>query len=72
MNDVPTFSSDRFAKFILSVISRHYGDSAPDDVDDLESAIHQPQAQINVLRYQYTHDILANNPVIPNIIGIDR
>ncbi|NIG62284.1 MAG: putative lipopolysaccharide heptosyltransferase III [Serratia symbiotica] len=72
MNDAPALISDLPVQRILIVKLRHYGDMLL--ITPVISSLLQnyPQAQIDVLLYKETHEILASNPALSNIFAIDR
>lgn len=72
MNDAPALISNLPVQRILIVKLRHHGDMLL--ITPVISSLRQnyPQAQIDVLLYQETHEMLASNPALSNIFAIDR
>ncbi|MDT3253925.1 putative lipopolysaccharide heptosyltransferase III [Serratia sp. root2] len=72
MNDAPALAPDTSIQRILIVKLRHHGDMLL--VTPVINTLQQnyPQAQIDVLLYKETQDMLASHPALSNIFVIDR
>lgn len=72
MNDAPALAPDTSIQRILIVKLRHHGDMLL--VTPVINTLQQnyPQAQIDVLLYKETQDMLASHPALKNIFVIDR
>lgn len=72
MNDAPALTSASSVQRILIVKLRHHGDMLL--ITPVISSLLQnyPQAQIDVLLYQETREMLASNPELSTIFAIDR
>lgn len=72
MNDTPTLASAAPIQRILIVKLRHHGDMllTTPVINTLRQ--NYPQAQIDVLLYKETQDMLAANPALSHIFAIDR
>jgi heptosyltransferase-3 len=72
MNDAPALTSAPPVQRILIVKLRHHGDMLL--ITPVISSLRQnyPQAQIDVLLYQETREMLASNPELSTIFAIDR
>ncbi|CAI2470605.1 putative lipopolysaccharide heptosyltransferase III [Serratia ficaria] len=72
MNDAPAPNSAPSVQRILIVKLRHHGDMLL--ITPVISSLRQnyPQAQIDVLLYQETREMLASNPQLTTIFAIDR
>ncbi|WP_274872518.1 putative lipopolysaccharide heptosyltransferase III, partial [Serratia marcescens] len=72
MNDAPAPTSAPSVQRILIIKLRHHGDMLL--VTPVISSLRQnyPQAQIDVLLYQETQEMLASNPELSTLFAIDR
>ncbi|RJF52657.1 putative lipopolysaccharide heptosyltransferase III [Serratia inhibens] len=72
MNDAPALAPDTSIQRILIVKLRHHGDMllTTPVINTLQQ--NYPQAQIDVLLYKETQDMLASHPALSNIFVIDR
>lgn len=72
MIDAPALTSAPYVQRILIVKLRHHGDMLL--ITPVISSLLQnyPQAQIDVLLYQDTQEMLASNPELSTIFAIDR
>ncbi|MBI3311361.1 MAG: putative lipopolysaccharide heptosyltransferase III [Serratia liquefaciens] len=72
MNDAPALAPDTSIQRILIVKLRHHGDMLL--ITPVINTLQQnyPQAQIDVLLYKETQDMLASHPALSNIFIIDR
>lgn len=72
MNDAPALAPDTSIQRILIVKLRHHGDMLL--VTPVINSLQQnyPQAQIDVLLYKETQDMLASHPALSNVFIIDR
>ncbi|VEA69303.1 Lipopolysaccharide core heptosyltransferase rfaQ [Serratia plymuthica] len=72
MNDAPAPAPDTSIQRILIVKLRHHGDMllTTPVINTLRQ--NYPQAQIDVLLYKETQDMLASHPALSNIFVIDR
>lgn len=72
MNDAPALAPDISIQRILIVKLRHHGDMLL--ITPVINTLQQnyPQAQIDVLLYKETQDMLASHPALSNIFIIDR
>lgn len=72
MNDAPALTSAPSVQRILIIKLRHHGDMLL--VTPVISSLRQnyPQAQIDVLLYQETQEMLASNPELSTLFAIDR
>lgn len=72
MNDAPALAPDTSIQRILIVKLRHHGDMLL--VTPVINSLQQnyPQAQIDVLLYKETQDMLASHPALSNVFVIDR
>ncbi|WP_199637574.1 putative lipopolysaccharide heptosyltransferase III [Serratia sp. PAMC26656] len=72
MNDAPALAPDTSIQRILIVKLRHHGDMLL--ITPVINSLQQnyPQAQIDVLLYKETQDMLASHPALSNVFVIDR
>ncbi|QJW58130.1 Lipopolysaccharide core heptosyltransferase RfaQ [Serratia plymuthica] len=72
MNDAPALAPDTSIQRILIVKLRHHGDMLL--VTPVINSLQQnyPQAQIDVLLYKETQDMLASHPALSHVFVIDR
>lgn len=72
MNDAPALAPDTSIQRILIVKLRHHGDMllTTPVINTLRQ--NYPQAQIDVLLYKETQDMLASHPALSNVFVIDR
>ncbi|CAI2519609.1 putative lipopolysaccharide heptosyltransferase III [Serratia liquefaciens] len=72
MNDAPALAPDTSIQRILIVKLRHHGDMLL--ITPVINTLQQnyPQAQIDVLLYKETQEMLASHPALSNVFVIDR
>ena len=72
MNDAPALAPDTSIQRILIVKLRHHGDMLL--ITPVINTLRQnyPQAQIDVLLYKETQEMLASHPALSNVFVIDR